>query len=311
MLTIVITIVLAVAIDHLLGEPRRWHPLVGFGHFANRVEAILNHGEKDPRYVIGVIAWSIVAGTAFIAAIVLQILLNKMPWLLTTIGEALVLYLAIGRKSLIDHARAVVEALSINDLPKARYAVSMIVTRDTRALDESGVSKAAVETVLENGSDAIFASLFWFVVAGVPGVVLHRAANTLDAMWGYRNARFNEFGWAAARIDDGLNWIPARLTAFSYALAGQFGNALRSWREQAPQWSSPNAGPVMAAGAGALGLQLGGAAIYHGAEEVRPALGFGRSAQAGDIWRALALLDRSLLIWLGVLLFLVLLGSLL
>ncbi|MET0377713.1 MAG: regulatory signaling modulator protein AmpE, partial [Spongiibacteraceae bacterium] len=160
------------------------------------------------------------------------------------------------------------------------------------------VSKAAVETVLENGSDAIFASLFWFAVAGLPGVVLHRAANTLDAMWGYRNARFNEFGCAAARIDDVLNLIPARLTAIAYALSGQCANALRSWRAQASSWSSPNAGPVMAAGAGALGLQLGGAAMYHGAMENRPALGFGRSAQAADIQRALTLLDRSLLLWL-------------
>jgi adenosylcobinamide-phosphate synthase len=301
MLSIVVTIVLAVVIDHMLGEPRRWHPLVGFGNFANRVECLLNRGDKDPRYVIGVIAWSIVAGAPFVAAIVLQIMLNKMPWPLTLIGEALVLYLAIGRKSLIDHARAVFEALSSDDLPRARHAVSMIVTRDTRDLDAGDVSKAAVETVLENGSDAIFASIFWFVVAGVPGVVLHRAANTLDAMWGYRNARFNEFGWAAARIDDMLNWIPARLTAFTYALSGQFATALHCWQEQAPRWSSPNAGPVMAAGAGALDLQLGGAAIYHGAEEIRPALGRGRSAQANDIWRAQALLDRSLLIWLGAL----------
>lgn len=298
MWTIITVIVLAVLLDQWLGEPRRWHPLVGFGAFANRIESALNSGDESARYAKGVVAWLGVVGFPVLLAFALQIFFAKLPWLFTVLGEALVVYFAIGRRSLIDHARAVAHALTANDLNQARQVVSMIVTRDTRELDESGVSKAAVETVLENGSDAIFASLFWFAVAGLPGVVLHRAANTLDAMWGYRNTRFNEFGCAAARIDDVLNLIPARLTALAYAVSGQWANALRSWRVQASSWSSPNAGPVMAAGAGALGLQLGGAAIYHGATEGRPLLGFGRSAEAADIQRALALLDRSLLVWL-------------
>lgn len=301
MWTVITVIVLAVLLDQWLGEPRRWHPLVGFGWIANRIENALNRGDDSVRYAKGFVAWIGVVGIPVLLAFALQKIFETLPWLLAALGEALVVYLAIGRKSLSDHARAVADALNSNDLNKARHAVSMIVTRDTSALDESAVSKAAVETVLENGSDAIFASLFWFAVAGLPGVVLHRAANTLDAMWGYRNARFNAFGCAAARIDDVLNLIPARLTAIAYALSGQCANALRSWRAQASSWSSPNAGPVMAAGAGALGLQLGGAAIYHGATENRPQLGFGRRAQAADIQRALALLDRSLLIWLLVL----------
>ncbi|MET0378081.1 MAG: adenosylcobinamide-phosphate synthase CbiB, partial [Spongiibacteraceae bacterium] len=265
MMTVITVIVVALLLDQLLGEPRRWHPLVGFGWLANRFEKMLNRGAQKARYVSGVTAWIGIVSIPVLLAVGLQYVFAKLPWPFTVIGEALVVYLAIGRKSLIDHARAVANALTANDLNQARHAVSMIVTRDTRALDASDVSKAAVETVLENGSDAIFASLFWFAVAGLPGVVLHRAANTLDAMWGYRNARFNEFGCAAARIDDVLNLIPARLTAIAYALSGQCANALRSWRVQASSWSSPNAGPVMAAGAGALGLQLGGAAMYHGA----------------------------------------------
>jgi adenosylcobinamide-phosphate synthase len=139
------------------------------------------------------------------------------------------------------------------------------------------------------------------VVAGAPGVVLYRLANTLDAMWGYRSARFAGFGWAAARIDDVLNWIPARLTAMSYALLGHTADALRCWRTQAPQWSSPNAGPVMASGAGSLRVQLGGIARYDGIDEARPALGVGNAASADDIQRALALVSRTLWLWLAVL----------
>jgi adenosylcobinamide-phosphate synthase len=175
-----------------------------------------------------------------------------------------------------------------------------MVSRDTRELDESGVAKACVESTLENGNDAVFGALFWFALLGGPGAVLFRLANTLDAMWGYKNERFLQFGWAAARIDDVLNYIPARLTALSYALFGKTRVALASWRAQAPGWESPNAGPVMAAGAGSLGLALGGSAIYHGQTEARPTLGEGRPASGADIARVLQLVRRSLVLWLGL-----------
>ncbi|HEX5802927.1 MAG TPA: cobalamin biosynthesis protein, partial [Azospira sp.] len=141
---------------------------------------------------------------------------------------------------------------------------------------------------------------FWFLLLGGPGALLFRLANTLDAMWGYRNARFLRFGAAAARLDDALNYLPARLTALSYALFGATRRALACWRTQAPQWDSPNAGPVMAAGAGALQVRLGGAAVYHGQLEVRPTLGEGRPATSADIHRALALVRFSLRLWLGL-----------
>jgi adenosylcobinamide-phosphate synthase len=154
-----------------------------------------------------------------------------------------------------------------------------------------------VESLLENGNDAVFGTLFWFVIAGGPGALLFRLANTLDAMWGYRTPRFQAFGCAAARLDDTLNWIPARLTALSYTLLGNRHLAWRCWHAQAKQWSSPNAGPVMAAGAGALQVQLGGTASYDGVIEQRPPLGSGRDAGAADILRAWRLVHATTIWW--------------
>jgi adenosylcobinamide-phosphate synthase len=135
-------------------------------------------------------------------------------------------------------------------------------------------------------------------LAGGSGVVAYRLVNTLDAMWGYRNDRYRYFGWAAARLDDGLNYVPARLTALSYALCGKLATALQCWRMQAGQWKSRNAGAVMAAGAGSLGLELGGPATYAGKYEARSPLGAGHAARPADIDRALYLIDKALVLWL-------------
>lgn len=186
------------------------------------------------------------------------------------------------------------------DLQEARARVGRIVSRDTGQMDGQAVASAAVESVLENGNDAVFGALFWFLIAGAPGVLLYRLANTLDAMWGYRTPRYLYFGWAAARLDDVLNFIPARLTALTYALIGHTRSALRCWRLQAGAWESPNAGPVMAAGAGALGVGLGGGAYYHGQWEERPALGVGPRPDATSIPAALRLVRLGVILWVCV-----------
>ena len=288
-------ILAALLLDRLLGEPRRWHPLVGFGAL---IDAAERHGYADDRR----------RGAWLVAGLVIPLVLFS-AWLTAPAWgwavELILLYLAIGWRSLGEHGRGIGAALLQGDLPQARERVAFLVSRDTQNIDETEISKATVESVLENGNDAVFAPLFWFVVAGAPGVVAYRLVNTLDAMWGYRNDRYRHFGWAAARLDDVLNYIPARLTALAYALAagGIDGTrrAFRCWHHQGTAWKSPNAGPVMAAGAGALGVRLGGAAIYHGRSEGRPDLGEGADAQGVDIERALDLMRRAMGIWLVVL----------
>lgn len=283
-------------LDTLLGEPRRMHPLVGFGRMAQAIERGLH---RDAR-LRGLVAWGVaVLPAVAITAGIMHLLAMWSPWAATAFSAA-VLYLAIGHRSLGEHARAVEVPLRAGDLDAARAAVARMVSRDTQALDASQVAAAATESVLENGADAVFGALFWFAVLGAPGVVLYRLANTLDAMWGYRTPRHERFGWAAARIDDGLNYIPARLTALTYAVLGDTRRALRCWRRQAPLWYSPNAGPVMSAGAGAIGVQLGGPAPYHGRWEDRPVLGEGGAPNADAIAAALQLVRRGVWLWLCI-----------
>lgn len=287
---------IGVVLDLLLGEVRRWHPLVGFGNLAAAIERTCNRDHA--RRLKGVLAW-------LCAVVPISLLCFALTWWLATLhvwlallAHAFMLYFSLGLRSLRDHILPIAHALQAGDLPQARVLTGRIVSRDTSHSSEQELAKAGVESLLENGNDAVFATLFWFAIAGGPGAVMFRLANTLDAMWGYRSARYAQFGWAAARIDDGLNLVPARLTALSYAMLGNTREAWRCWREQAPRWSSPNAGPVMAAGAGALQISLGGAAIYDNEVEQRPVLGSGPLAGGADIARAWRLVARTTALWL-------------
>lgn len=281
-------LIAAVLIDRWLGEPKCWHPLVGFGRCANWLEVRCNRGAQQRLKGLLLVLLLVLPPVLLMAALV------QIP-LLGELIAVLVLWFTLGLESLKQHIRPILQALLRRDMAAARRLTSYICSRDAAELE---VERTAVESVLENGSDAVFGAIFWFCIAGAPGALAFRLINTLDAMWGYRSERFLHFGWAAARLDDLVGLAPARLTALGYALCGHTRRALRCWRRQAPLHDSPNAGPVMAAGAGALSVQLGGPTCYRGRWVDKPLLGEGNRAQPRDLTRALRLVDRTLGLWI-------------
>ncbi len=295
MLSLFVKLTLAMAADRLFGEARRWHPLVGFGKLAHTTERLIRMHLGQGR-ISGLLAWSATVMPLVALAWWVRDSVPGAHWII----DVGLLYLALGGRSLAEHAEAIAMPLAREDLPAARASLALVVSRDTESLSSEAIARAGVETVLENGHDAVFGALFWFCLLGGPGALLFRLVNTLDAMWGYRNPRYLHFGWFAARCDDALGWIPARLTALTYALLGKTRGALTCWRLQAAAWSSPNAGPVMAAGAGALGVRLGGTASYQGRSEVRPSLGAGQMPDANTIREAVRLVRNGAWLWFAV-----------
>ena len=265
------------------------------GRYASFLDRRLNGQSKQ--FALGIVAWSCAILPFLMLSAAAIFWVARQSLIAGAALHILLLYFCLGLRSLRDHCLPIADALERGQLDEARHLTARIVSRDTTQSEAPDLAKAAVESLLENGNDAVFGTLFWFVLAGGPGALLFRLANTLDAMWGYRTARFHAFGCAAARIDDALNWIPARLTALSYTLLGNRQLAWQCWHTQAQQWPSPNAGPVMAAGAGALQVQLGGVAIYDGVVEQRPPLGAGRVACVADIMRAWRLVLATAIAW--------------
>jgi adenosylcobinamide-phosphate synthase len=269
------------AADLVLGDPGRLHPVAGFGAVAGAAEALL----YAPDRARGAAYATALVGGAALAGEALARLTGRGR------GLALLTWTALGGRSLVRVARRLAARLEAGDLAGARAVLPSLCGRDPEALDAAGLARAAVESVAENTSDAVVGALLWGAVAGPAGVAGYRAANTLDAMVGHRSARYAEFGWAAAKLDDAANWPAARLAALLTAacapvVGGSPAAAWRTVRRDGHRHPSPNAGRVEAAFAGALGLRLGGPLAYGGAREVRPALGDGRAPAVADIERA-------------------------
>ncbi|MFB9239495.1 cobalamin biosynthesis protein [Plantactinospora siamensis] len=273
-------------LDAAFGDPRRWHPVAGFGSAAAALERRLYRDNRPA----GAAHTAVAVGSATLLGLAGAALTRRCP--AARIGlMAAGTWAVLGGRTLRSEGRAMARALARDDLPAARSRLSHLCGRDPSTLDEAELARATIESVAENTSDAVVAPLFWGAVAGLPGLLAYRAANTLDAMVGHRSPRYARFGTPAARLDDLLNLAPARLTGLLTIAVGPVAHgdrhrAWRVWRRDRAEHPSPNAGQCEAAMAGALGVRLGGRNVYAGRVEVRPFLGDGPRPEFRHIRRA-------------------------
>ncbi|KPQ17459.1 MAG: adenosylcobinamide-phosphate synthase CbiB [Rhodobacteraceae bacterium HLUCCO18] len=297
-------LMIALALDAVFGEPEAlWtrlpHPAVLMGRLVGWCDTRFNAGaRRRARGIAAVMALGL-------GAVLLGVMISELPG--GPVWEVALAAVLLAQKSLVEHVRAVSGGLRVS-LDEGRRAVSMIVGRDVAALDEAGVSRAAIESAAENLSDGVVAPAFWFLIGGLPGILLYKIVNTADSMIGHRTERHGEFGWAAARLDDLLNWAPARITAMLIALVRADAGALRVAARDGPLHRSVNAGWPEAAMARTLGLGLSGPRSYAGAMTSDPILNEGgrRDATAQDIEAAIGVLWR---VWGGVFLTVLLIAA--
>lgn len=292
----------AMLLDAVVGEPQwLWnrvaHPVVIAGRAINWLDHRMNRSDdsSSARRRAGIAAICLLV----LGAGILGTIIQNLPFggLLSLLGAAVLL----AQRSLVDHVTAVADALDIS-LPRGREAVAQIVGRDPETLDEAGVARAAIESAAENFSDGVVAPAFWFAVAGLPGIMIYKLVNTADSMIGHRTPRHQAFGWAAARLDDLMNLIPARLTALLFLVVALVPAQLKTVWTDAPRHRSPNAGWPEAAIAIALNLALAGPRRYAGQVVDDPWMNdAGRKlANAGDIRRATGFVWRAFLAAIGL-----------
>ena len=302
---------LTLLIERWLGYPPRLvaaigHPVMWFGALISYLEKRLNTDKRtgEQRRLAGLVALAALLLLVLVVSIAVQQLVRQIPlgWIL----EILLATPFLAQKELGRAVRAVADGLGVS-LDAGREAVSHIVGRDPQALDEAGVARAAIETLAESTSDGVVAPWFWLVLLGLPGIALYKAINTADSMIGHLNERYRDYGWAAAKLDDVVNWIPARLTAVLITAAcfitehASPGKAWATARRDASKHASPNSGWPEASFAGALGFRLGGPRSYAGEVVELPSFGEEKSALVGsDILRALVLYRSTLNVLLGV-----------
>lgn len=277
----------ALALEAMVGYPdalhrRVPHPVTGVARLITTLERRWNHPGRA-RKALGILTVIVIAGVAVAVGALVTHLAGMIPH--GGIAIVVIATLGLAQRSLFDHVAAVIKPLYGGDIESARVAVARIVGRDVTKLNEGGVSAAALESLAESFNDGVVAPTFWFLLGGLPGLFAYKAVNTADSLIGHREPRWRDFGWAAARTDDVMNLVPARLAGFFIVVAGRGG--LGVMLKDARKHASPNAGWPEAAMAGALHVQLGGPAAYDGVVHGRPIFGAGPAPGAGDLRRGL------------------------
>ena len=276
--------------DLALSDPKRGHPVAVFGRAAAKLELLTY---RDSR-IAGVAHVGLLVGAVSLFGVAVQRAAGRRGRLCSIAATATAAWISLGGTSLVRTGVQMSELLDRDDVVAARRLLPSLCGRDPARLDSQGLTRAALESIAENTSDAQVAPMLWATVGGTPGVLTYRAINTLDSMIGHRSPRYLRFGWAAARLDDAVNYVAARATAALVVMCapvvgGSPLGAVRAWRDDAARHPSPNAGVVEAAFAGALGIRLGGPTQYHHELQIRPTLGNGAQPTVDDLRRAVVL----------------------
>ncbi len=295
MTELLLAVLLAVALDRYLPDRYGIKPFVWYRDWAESIEERFNGGKRAH----GVGALLVAVVPIVLGVWLLRVVLGELGEVLRFAYDVLVLYLCLDIYRLSKSANAVSDALEAGDFDQANEHYRELTGKDVPERNEVAIARATVEAVLKQGNALVVSPIFWFLVLGPAGAVLQRLSSILDMLWGHRDERFAQFGWAAARFDDILGWVPARITALSYALMGDFEDALHCWRQRMAVWSDINSGPLLASGFGALHMQYCEAPAQtteyddHGAE-------FAVVPEAGHVRRVVALVWRVLLLWLAI-----------
>jgi adenosylcobinamide-phosphate synthase len=292
---ILIAVLLAVVLDRFVPDRQGIKPFAWYRDWTESIEERFNGGKR----IHGVGALILAVVPIVVGVVLVRYILGELGWILRFVFDVVVLYLCLDIYRLGKSANAVSEALETGDLQEANEQLRDLTGKHAPETSEAAVARATIEGVLKQGNSLVISPIFWFILLGPFGAVLQRLSSILDMLWGHRYERFAEFGWAAARFDDLLGWIPARITALSYALMGSFEDALHCWRRRLGIWSDINSGPLLASGFGAMHMQVcetsQDVSEY---EERAPELTV--VPDPGHVRRVVALVWRVLLLWLVI-----------
>lgn len=295
MTELLVAILLAVALDRFLPDRLGIKPFVWYRDWAESIEERFNGGKR----LHGVGAMLVAIVPIVLGVWLVRSILGELGWILRFAFDVVILYLCLDIYRLGKTANAVSDALEAGDLNEANEQLRELTGKDAPERHEASIARAAVEAVLKQGNSLVVSPVFWFLILGPAGAVLQRLSCILDMLWGHRYDRFAQFGWAAARFDDLMGWVPARITALSYALMGSFEDALHCWRRRMAVWSDINSGPLLASGFGALHMQFCEPTAEGGEYGQQPPE-LAVVPDAGHVRRVVALVWRVLLLWLAI-----------